>query len=109
MAAAAWLAPFAPAQGRRMWTREDIDAAPNGKVTMRQAHTFLKTWRDASDNQQMELFDCAHFDWIGYIKHQPDKAVIIPGRVCIIGFEIARLAVIDLNTHTARGPGSTLQ
>jgi hypothetical protein len=88
-----------------MWTREDIDAAPNGKVTTRQAHGFLSTWRDASDMQQtptMDLFDCAHFDWIGYIKHHADKAVIIPGRVCIIGFEIARLGVIDLNTHTAR-------
>ena len=69
---------------------------------MRQAHNFLKRWRDASDNRQMDLFDCAQFDWIGYIKHHPDKAVIIPGRVCIIGFEIARLAVVDVNLHTAR-------
>ena len=102
MAAAAGLHPFAPVQGRRVWTREDIEAAPNKQVTMRQAHNFLKRWRDASDNRQMDLLDCAQFDWIGYIKHHPDKAVIIPGRVCIIGFEIARLTVVDLNLHTAR-------
>ena len=68
-----------------MWTREDIDAAPNGKVTTRQAHGFMSRWREASDMQQtptMDLFDCAHFEWIG--------------------FEIARLGVVDLNTHTAR-------
>ena len=102
MAAAAWMGPLATVQGRRVWTRADIEAAPNKQVTMRQAHNFLKRWRDASDNRQMDLFDCAQFDWIGYIKHHPDKAVIIPGRVCIIGFEIARLTVVDLNLHTAR-------
>ena len=102
MAAAALMAPLAAVQGRRVWTRADIEAAPNKQVTMRQAHNFLKRWRDASDNRQMDLFDCAQFDWIGYIKHHPDKAVIIPGRVCIIGFEIARLTVVDLNLHTAR-------
>ena len=99
-------AAFAPVQGRRMWTRGDIDAAPNGNVTVRQAHWFLSWWRDeASDMQQtptMDLFDCAAFDWIGYIKHHADKDAIIPHRVCIIGFEIARLGVIDTNTHKAR-------
>ena len=102
MAAATWMAPPATVQGRRGWNREDIEAAPNKQVTMRQAHNFLKRWRDASDNRHMDLFDCAQFDWIGYIKHHPDKELIMPGRVCITGFEIARLAVIDVNTHTAR-------
>jgi hypothetical protein len=68
---------------------------------MRQAHNFLKKWRDATDKRE-DLFDCAQFDWIGYIKHHQDKEAIIPGRVSIIGFEIVRLAVVDLNTHAGR-------
>ena len=106
MAAAAWLAPqpaLASVQGRRVWTRGDIDAAPNDKVTMRQAHGFMSRWRDATDMQQtQDLFDCAAFAWIGYIKNHADKDAIIPHGVCIIGVEIARLGVIDLNTHKAR-------
>ena len=101
MAAAAWMAPFATVQGGRVWTRADIEAAPNNQVTRRQAHNFLKKWRNATGKRE-DLFDCAQFDWIGYIKHHQDKEVIIPGRVSIIGFEIVRLAVIDLNTHTGR-------
>ena len=101
MAAAALMAPLAAVQGRRVWTRADIEAAPNKQVTMRQAHNFLKKWRDATDKRE-DLFDCAQFDWIGYIKHHQDKEAIIPGRVSIIGFEIVRLAVVDLNTHAGR-------
>ena len=101
MAAAAWMAPLATVQGRRVWTREDIEAAPNKQVTMRQAHNFLKRWRDATDNRE-DLFDCEQFDWIGYIRHHQDKEVIIPDMVSIIGFEIVRLAVLDLNTHAGR-------
>ena len=101
MAVAAWMAPFATVQGGRVWTRADIEAAPNNQVTRRQAHHFLKKWRNATGKRE-DLFDCAQFDWIGYIKHHQDKEVIIPGRVSIIGFEIVRLAVVDLNTHAGR-------
>ena len=102
MAAAALMGPLAAVQGRRVWTRADIEAAPNKQVTTRQAHNFLKKWRDATDKRE-DLFDCAQFDWIGYIKHHQDKEAIIPGRVSIIGFEIVRLAVVDLNTHMRAG------
>ena len=39
MAAAAWMAPFATVQGGRVWTRADIEAAPNNQVT-RHVHHF---------------------------------------------------------------------
>jgi hypothetical protein len=84
-----------------VWNLEKIDAQ-NPKVTTRQAHNFLKRWRDAPDNRQMDMFDCAHFGWIGYIKNHPHKAAIIPIGMCIIGFGIARLAIVDLNLHKAR-------
>ena len=65
----------------------------------------MSQWRDRTNGtteKEKDLTDQKDFDWVGYLKSHPDKAIIVPDGRVVVNFTIARLARIDKNMQSGR-------
>ena len=86
-------------------SRAEIDSWDDeAKCSMRYAHNWLRTWRNAKhpfDHQ--DLTTSGEFNWMGYLKKHRHLDIIVPNNDCkVVRFAVGKYPAMDTNTGESR-------